>query len=288
MIVVEDLHHTYLRGTPLESVALRGAFMRVDEGEGVGIIGHTGSGKSTLLQHLNGLLRPQRGRVLVDGVDLASAEADLRRVRQRVGLLFQRPEDQLFERYVGDDVAFGPRKFGLPQEEVRERVRWALGMVGLDFEAFKDRHTFGLSGGEMRKVAIAGVLALRPRVLVVDELTAGLDPRTRAELLDRLERWRAEEGLTLIMVSHTMDDLARLTERLYVLVDGRTVMEGSTREVFGRLEELRAWRLGAPRVTGLMHALRERGVPVATDVLSIDEAEEALVAVLGGVPGTLR
>lgn len=281
LILVEGLAHTYLRGTPLEAEALRDVHLTVHEGQGVGIIGHTGSGKSTLLQHLNGLLRPQSGRVIVDGVNLSDPRADVRKVRQTVGLIFQRPEDQLFERYVGDDVAFGPRKFGLSREEVRERVRWALAMVGLDFEAFKDRPTFSLSGGEMRKVAIAGVLANRPRALVVDELTAGLDPRTRAELLGRLERWQAEEGLTLVMVSHNMDDLVRLTERLYVMVEGRTVLEGDTRQVFGQLSRLREWRLEGPRVTMAMRALWERGVPVRADALTVEEAEASLVEVLG-------
>lgn len=276
LIEVRDLWHVYLRGTPLEATALRGAEFELLPKERAGIIGHTGSGKSTLVQHLNGLLRPQRGRVVVDGVDLSDPDADLKRVRRTVGLVFQFPEQQLFEPTVGDDVAFGPRKLGLGREEVRRRVRDALEAVGLPFEAFKDRYTFGLSGGQMRRVALAGVLALEPRVLVLDEPTAGLDPQGRRELLGYLERCSAERGMALVFVSHNMEEVAELVDRVWVLAGGRTVLSGPAREVYGRVEELEALGLAAPQYTQLVRRLAAAGWPVRTDVLTLDEAEEAL------------
>jgi len=192
VIAIEDLHFTYLRGTPMEAVALRGANLRVRQGEIVGVVGRSGAGKSTLLQHCNGLLRPaQRGVVCIDGHDTADPAIDIRRLRQTVGLVFQRPEQQIFERLVGDDIAYGPRQMGLDRPAIRERVEWAMRMVGLDFDAFVDRPTTALSGGERRRVALAGVLALRPAVLALDESTAGLDPLARAELLDWLREINA-------------------------------------------------------------------------------------------------
>lgn len=279
LIQVQDLRHTYLAGTPLAHEALRGVDFAVWPGEVVGVIGATGSGKSTLLQHLNGLLRPQAGRVRVDGHDLNDPKVDLRAVRQTVGLVFQRPEDQLFERYVGDDVAYGPRLAGLPRSELRQRVRWAMKMVGLDFERDKDRLTFTLSGGERRKAALAGVLALRPKVLALDEPTAGLDPAARAELLARLEELR-QQGQTLIIATHNMDDVANLADRVYVLDNGRVALQGPTRQVFAQAERLRSLGLGVPAAVEIVTALRAAGFPLPADVLTLDEAEAAVVAAL--------
>jgi len=259
LILIRDLHHTYLRGTPLETTALRGVSLEINYGDAVGIIGRTGAGKSTLVQHFNGLIRPQEpGKVIVDGQDMSNPGVDLRRIRQRVGLVFQHPEQQLFERLVGDDIAFGPRKLGLPPEERRLRVQRAMEMVGLDFEGFKDRFTFSLSGGEMRKAALAGVLALEPEVLILDESTSGLDPRSRKELLGRLRAWRQNQGLTLVFVSPSMEDVAELVDRIYVLDEGRAAMAGTTREVFAEPARLRAMGWGCRRSrrwrTNWMHA----------------------------------
>jgi len=277
LVQVRDLHHTYLRGTPLEAPALHGVSLEVNKGEAVGLIGRAGSGKSTLAQHLNGLLRPREpGRVRVGGHDLSDPGVDVRRIRQRVGLVFQYPEQQLFERLVGDDIAFGLKKLGMARLERVERVRWAMEAVGLDFEAFKDRYTFSLSGGEMRKAALAGVLALRPEVLILDESTSGLDPRSRRELLDRLLALHREEGLTLVFVSPSMEDVAELVDRVYVLDEGRVALSGPVREVFARPEALRRYGLGVPQVTGVIHELRRRGLAVEGVPLTVAEGVEAI------------
>lgn len=281
IIQVNDLHHTYLRDTPLEVIALKGVTMEIYPGEAVGIIGRTGAGKSTVVQYLNGLIRPrERGKVIVDGMDTADPTIDIRALRQKVGLVFQYPEQQLFERFVGDDVAFGPLKMGLPMDEVRERVREGMEMVGLGFEAFKDRYTFSLSGGEMRKAAIAGVLALRPKVLILDESTSGVDPRSRKELLGRIDRLHKEYGLTVIFVSPNMEDVAELVDRIYVMDDGRTVMSGTTREVFSQPEELVRYGLGVPQITEIVHELALRGKLPPTTVISVQEGKEAIWKIL--------
>lgn len=272
VIAIEGLRHTYMAGTPLESTALRDVNLAVGREEIVGLIGPTGSGKSTLLQHLNGLLRPQAGRVRVDGMNLADQKIDLRQVRRTVGLVFQQPEDQLFERYVGDDIAFGPQAQGLSLDQQRERVRWAMDAVGLDFEGFKDRLTFTLSGGERRKVALAGVLALRPRVLVLDEPTAGLDPVSHREFLDWLVRFHREAGVPVVIATHNMDDIAQLADRVYVLVDGCTIADGTPREIFAQSQLLAGHGLGVPPVVEVMQGLRAHGLDVRTDALTVDEA----------------
>lgn len=276
-IVINDLHHNYLRDTPLEVTALRGVNMEIYKGESVGIIGRTGAGKSTVVQHFNGLIRPREpGHVIVDGQDLSDPGVDIRRIRQKIGLVFQYPEQQLFERLVGDDIAFGPKKLGMERAERRERVRWAMEMVGLDFERFKDRFTFSLSGGEMRKAALAGVLALKPEMLILDESTSGVDPRSRKELLEQLFRLHKEHGLTLVFVSPNMEDLAGLVERIYVLDEGRTVMSGSTREIFSRPEELRQHGLGVPQVAEVAHELVARGITVDRIPVTVEEGLEEL------------
>ncbi len=281
IIRVEDLHHTYLRGTPFETVALQGVDMEVDEGEIVAIIGPTGSGKSTLIQHFNGLIRPQRGKVVVAGQDLSDEKLDIKALRRQVGLIFQSPEQQLFEQYVGDDIAFGPRNYGLDREEVRRRVRKAMDMLGMGFEEFKDRLTFSLSGGEMRKVAIAGVLALEPKILIFDEPTSGLDPATSTEFLAKISELHAKEGITVILVSHNMEDVAHLAERVYVIVGGRSALSGTCRWVFSQHELLKGYGLDVPQVTQVMHLLSRRGKPVRTDLLSVSEASEEICRSLG-------
>lgn len=281
LIRINNLHHTYLRGTPLEVKALKGVTLEVYRGEALGIIGRTGAGKSTTVQHFNGLIRPrEKGKVTVFGQDMADPDVDVRGIRQKVGLVFQYPEAQLFERLVGDDVAFGPRKMGLSQAEISERVRWAMDAVGLPFEEFKDRFTFSLSGGEMRKAAIAGVLALRPEVLVLDESTSGLDPRGRRDLLSLIRKWHEEERLTIVFISTNMDDLATLVDRVYVIDDGRTVLSGTTREVFAQPEQLRGYGLGVPQITEVMYGLKRCGLAVNERCVSVSEAEEQVWKIL--------
>jgi len=281
IVEVNDLHHTYLRGTPLEVTALKGVTMEVYEGEVVGIIGRTGAGKSTVVQHLNGLIRNREpGKVIIDGQDMSDTSLDITTIRQRVGLIFQRPEQQLFERLVGDDIAFGPKKLGMPREERRERVRWAMEMVGLDFDRFKNRFTFSLSGGEMRKTAIAGVLALRPKVLILDESTTGIDPRGRRDLLSRIKGLNREHGITLICVSPNMEEVASMVDRIYVIDDGRTVMNDTTREIFARPEELRRYGLGVPQVSAVASRLAEKGLAMPRTPLTVAEAEEDIWRIL--------
>ncbi|MCR4403434.1 MAG: energy-coupling factor transporter ATPase [Firmicutes bacterium] len=281
-IRVENLCFTYNPGTPFARPALEDVNLEIGDGEFIGIIGETGSGKSTLIQHFNGLLRPSRGRVLVDGVDIWGKDVRLRDIRQRVGLVFQYPEHQLFEESVFADVAFGPRNMGLGDDEVAERVRRALEMVGLDFQAVKDRSPFELSGGEMRRVAIAGVLAMEPSVLVLDEPVSGLDPRGRDELLRELARLHEEFEYTVVLVSHSMEDVARLAKRLVVMHKGRVAADGSVREVFRMKNLLTDVGLGVPQVTELMHELVRRGKDVKTDVLTVGEAKEELLRLLRG------
>jgi energy-coupling factor transporter ATPase len=278
IIEVRDLGHDYMLGTPLAVTAISGIRMEVRRGEIVGVIGHTGSGKSTAIQHLNGLYRPQHGQVRVLGQDLRDAKTDVRALRRRVGLLFQNPEAQLFEQYVGDDVAYGPRNLKLGREEVRARVRRAMESVGLGFEEFKDRITFGLSGGQMRRVALAGVLALEPEVLILDEPTAGLDPHGRRQLYDTLLALHAH-GLTLVIVSHNMEELAQVCDRLFVIRDGQTVMSGSPAEIFTRAAELRQMGLGVPGVTAAIDDLRQAGLlPPGEAALTVDQAAALIQA----------
>jgi energy-coupling factor transport system ATP-binding protein len=279
-IQVTGLWHTYMQGTPFERTALRGVSIEVRDGEVVGILGRTGSGKSTLIQYLNGLMRPVRGRVVVGGWDLADPRTDLRAVRRQVGLAFQDPETQMFEPLVGDDVAYGPRHQGLPMDDIRARVRWAMEAVGLPFERYKDRYTFSLSGGEMRRAALAGVLAIRPRVLVLDEPTSGLDPGARADLRRRIHDLRDREGLTLVLVSHDMEEVARLSDRLYVLQDGMVAAEGPTRELFTDAARLAALGLRPPEPVQLVQRLRDLGVNVRRDALTVEEAGDAVGALL--------
>ena len=265
LVQVEALHHTYLPQTPLAATALHGVSLQVYPGEVLALLGPTGSGKSTLLQHIAGLLPDLAGTVQIDA---PASEAGC----QTVGMLFQKPEQQLFETYVGDDVAFGPRQLGLDRAALRERVRWAMETAGLPFETYKDRFTQSLSGGEKRKAALASVLALRPTLLLLDEPSAGLDPRARQSLLDTLRRLNQEQGLTLILATHAMEDVAQLADRALVLDAGRVVTQGSPRQLFAAPDRMAAYGLDVPAVTALMHRLRARGTAVPADVLTVAEA----------------
>ena len=284
-MVCEGLVHVYLRGTPFEAVALRGVDLVVRRGECLGLVGPTGSGKSTLVQHFNGLLRPTEGRVVVDGVEVRPGSPAVRDVRRKVGLLFQYPEHQLFEATVFDDVAFGPRNLGLDPEEVAERVRESLQWVGLDPDRFGSRSPFSLSGGEMRRVAIAGVLAMRPQVLILDEPTAGLDPAGRREILARIRELHRKARLTVVLISHSMDDVARLCQRVVVLHHGRVFLDAPVREAFAQADRLRGIGLDVPRATDVLLRLRAAGLPVRCDRLTVEEACEEIVRVLQGGQG---
>ena len=259
-------------GTPLAHMALHEITLEIAPGERVGILGPTGSGKSTLVQHLAGLLTPASGQVYLDGIAAHRRTRSARALRRQIGLAFQYPEDQIFERTVSREVAFGPHNYGVERAEVDRRVRWALDMVGLDAERFGDRSPFILSGGEMRRIALAAILSSRPEVLILDEPTAGLDPQGRRNLLSRIQAWQKETGLTLILVSHDLDELARVVDRVVLLNHGRIVADGSVRGILGDIQKLRAAGLRAPDPVILLHALKEAGWPVRTDLLLPEEA----------------
>jgi energy-coupling factor transport system ATP-binding protein len=277
-IVVSNLSYTYAGGTPLAVEALAGVDLTVADGEFLGLIGHTGSGKSTLIQHLNGLIKPPPGKVVVDGIDLGERQTNLRAVRQRVGLVFQYPEHQVFEETVFDDIAFGLRNLNLPPLQVEDRVKEAMTLVGLDYAALKNRSPLELSGGQLRRVAIAGVLAMKPRTLILDEPTAGLDPRGRDDILGRIAALRRELGLTVIFVSHHLEEIVPLVNRLVVLDRGRVMLAGPPREVFRHAELLRGVGLDVPAIVRVLHELRARGVPVEGEALTVQEAWELLQA----------
>lgn len=277
IIEVRNLAYTYQPESPLAVTALRGITFSVEEGEFVGIIGQTGSGKSTLVQHLNGLIRPAPGQVLIEGVDLGAKGTDLRAIRSKVGLVFQYPENQIFEETVAADIAFGPRNLKLPEEEIERRVREAMELVGLDYQALAGRSPAELSGGQLRRVAIAGVLAMRPKILVLDEPTAGLDPRGRDEILARIRALHDSLRLTTILVSHNMEEVARLVDRLLVLHEGRLILEGPPGWVFSQVEELHRLGLGVPQVTQVLHGLKERGWPVHTEATDVPGAARCIL-----------
>ena len=276
-IEVNHLTHCYSEGSALRTVALNDVSFRIEDGEFVGIIGHTGSGKSTLVQHLNGLLKPSAGQVLIDGEDLNGEHVNRRALRQRIGLVFQYPEYQLFEETVAKDIAFGPKNQGLSADEAAERVRYAMDCVHLNYEKYAERSPFELSGGQMRRVAIAGVLAMRPSVLILDEPTAGLDPRGRDRILSMLEELHAREHVTILMVSHSMDDMARLASRLIVMSEGKIVAEGSPREIFTREDMMTSIGLDVPDAARLCARLRAAGYDLPSDLFRPEELKEQLL-----------
>ena len=276
-IEVRHLTHCYSEGSALSTVALSDICMTIADGEFLGIIGHTGSGKSTLVQHLNGLLKPTAGQVLVDGEDLNGEHVNRRALRQRIGLVFQYPEYQLFEETVAKDIAFGPKNQGLPKEEISERVRYAMDCVHLDYEKYSERSPFELSGGQMRRVAIAGVLAMKPAVLILDEPTAGLDPRGRDRILTMLEELHRRENTTIVMVAHSMDDMARLATRLVVMAEGKILASGTPREIFAQEEMMVSAGLGVPEAARLCRALREKGLDLPAELYRPQELKEHLL-----------
>ncbi len=276
-IEVRHLTHTYAEGSALAATALKDVSFTVQDGEFVGIVGHTGSGKSTLVQHLNGLLPPSAGQVLINGEDLNGEKVNRRALRLQIGLVFQYPEYQLFEETVAKDIAFGPKNQDLSPEEVEQRVRYAMDCVHLDYAQLAEKSPFELSGGQMRRVAIAGVLAMKPSVLILDEPTAGLDPRGRDRILSMLEELHQREHTTILMVSHSMDDMARLATRLLVLSGGELVADGTPREIFAQAEKLSAIGLGVPDAARLCHTLRARGLDLPADLYRASELKEHLL-----------
>ncbi|SDZ31119.1 energy-coupling factor transport system ATP-binding protein [Proteiniborus ethanoligenes] len=279
-IKIDGLTFIYNQNTPFEAKALDNINLEIKEGEFVGLIGHTGSGKSTLIQHLNGLLKPTSGRIEVGGVDITVKGTSLKEIRQKVGLVFQYPEHQLFEETVYKDIAFGPQNLGLSQEEVDARVREAMELVGLDFEGTNDRSPFELSGGQKRRVAIAGVLAMKPQVLILDEPTAGLDPKGRDDILGQIQSLYQKNKMTIILVSHSMEDIARLVNRIVVMHSGKIAITDTPREVFKRAEELEKLGLGIPQITYFMKAFKNKGHGIREDVLTVDEAKEEILQYL--------
>ena len=269
---VKNLRHVFNAGLPFESVALNDVSFALEKNSFTALIGHTGSGKSTLIQHFNGLLKPTSGEVFIDGADINGGQVKLRDVRRNVGLVFQYPEYQLFEETVLKDVCYGPLNLGLSQEEAEAKAKRAIELVGLDFESVKDRSPFALSGGQKRRVAIAGVIAMEPKMLILDEPTAGLDPKSHHDILLMIEKIKKEGGVTILLVSHNMGDVARLADRVLVMDGGRLWMNGTPQQVFSRAEELSEIGLGLPPATEFMYRLKQAGAPVETTALTVKEA----------------
>ena len=280
-IKIEHLTHTYMPGSPFASVAIQDVNLEIEDGELIGLLGHTGSGKTTLIQHLNGLVKATEGRIVVDGLDLTEKGVSLLEVRKKVGLVFQYPEYQLFEETIAKDIAFGPKNMGLSAEEIDRRVRYAMKQVGLDYDTMADRSPFELSGGQMRRVAIAGVLAMQPKVLILDEPTAGLDPAGRRSILNMIRELHAAGGLTVIMVSHSMDDISTLATRLVVMSKGEMVLTGTPREVFMQQDFLHSIGLDVPEAAKLTHALRAEGFDLPDDLYTLEEVRQAILRLAG-------
>ena len=276
-IQTKGLTYRYGIGTPFEKTAVDHVDLEIESGSFVGIIGHTGSGKSTLIQHLNGLLKPTEGSILLDGKDIWAEKAQMCQVRFRVGLVFQYPEYQIFEETVAKDIAFGPRNMGLAEEEVQARVKETAAIVGLSDDIL-EQSPFLLSGGQKRRVAIAGVMAMRPEVLILDEPTAGLDPRGREEILEEIKAYRRQTGATILLVSHSMEDVARHAQQILVMNAGKVFCYGTVENVFRRSQELQAIGLAVPQITRVCNALRAKGIPLAEDIFTVEQAKEQLIA----------
>ncbi|SEG07649.1 energy-coupling factor transport system ATP-binding protein [Caloramator fervidus] len=276
-IKIEGLTYIYMPNTPFEKRALDNINLEIKDGEFVALIGHTGSGKSTLIQQLNGLLKPTSGKVYVDGICINEKGVNLKNIRQKVGIVFQYPEHQLFEETIFKDISFGPRNLGLDEAEIERRVKKAMEIVGLDYEKYKDKSPFELSGGQKRRVAIAGVLAMEPKVLVLDEPTAGLDPKGREDILNQIKRMHKEYKMTIIMVSHSMEEVAELANRIIVLDKGKVVIDGPPKEVFKKIEILERVGLSVPQVTQLFIRLKKLGFEVEDGIITVDEAKKEIL-----------
>lgn len=282
-IKIENLSYIYMKDTPFEKKALKDVNITINDGEFTAIIGHTGSGKSTLIQHMNGLLKPSDGKIFVDGKDITDKNIKLSSVRKNIGLVFQYPEHQLFEETVEKDIGFGPKNSGFDDEEILRRVKKAMNVVGLDYEEYKDTSPFDLSGGQKRRVAIAGVLAMQPKVLILDEPTAGLDPMGRDDILNKIKKFHDQYNMTIILVSHSMEDVANVAERILVMHEGQCILDGSPSEVFKEIDTLENVGLAVPQVTYLTKELRKRGFEIKNDVYTVAQAKKEIINLLRGV-----
>jgi energy-coupling factor transport system ATP-binding protein len=277
-IRLENVYFTYSLGMPFETEVLKNINLEINEGEFIGLIGHTGCGKTTLIQHFNGLLKPTSGKVFVEGIDISKKGVKLKLIRQKIGLVFQYPENQLFEETIYQEVAFGPKKLGLPEEKIEKRVREALKIVDLDYNLYADRSPFSLSGGEMRRVALASILSIRPKMLVLDEPTANLDPQGRDNILSEIKKVHRDFGMTVVLISHNMEKIAEIVKRLLVMNRGEIIMDGSPQEIFEKhANDLIKIGLGLPQVTECMYELKKRGKEVYTGVLTVDDAEKEIL-----------
>lgn len=276
-IKLDTVTYTYGVGSPFERTALHETSVEIHEGEFVGIIGHTGSGKSTFVQLLNGLIHPTKGVVTVDGTDISKKTKEVMAIRHKVGMVFQYPEYQLFEETIAKDIAFGPRNFGLSEDEIEERVREAMEFVGLDYDTYADRSPFRLSGGQMRRVAIAGVIAIHPKYLILDEPSAGLDPVGRREIFSEIQRWHKEKNITVILVSHNMEDISQMATRLLVLSHGNIVLDGEPLDIFSHQQQpLHDAGVSVPPVTEVLQYLQSKGFDISDRVHSVDEGVAAV------------
>jgi len=276
-ILVEGLTHIYMQDGPFESTAIEDVSLRIEDGEFIGLIGHTGSGKSTLIQHLNGLLKPTRGKIIIQGMDLTDKSVNMKKIRQAVGLVFQYPEHQLFEETVYKDISFGPLNMGMDPSSIQERVQTSMELVGMDYEVYKNRSPFELSGGQRRRVAIAGVIAMRPSILILDEPTAGLDPRGREEIFSLIRDLHQKNKITIILVSHSMEDVSRLADRIIVMNKGKIAMTGKPGEIFAKADLLEEMGLGIPQVTQLIQALNTIGKNIPTDIFSLEDIKTVIL-----------
>ncbi|EKQ52165.1 MULTISPECIES: energy-coupling factor transporter ATPase [unclassified Clostridium] len=279
-IKIENLTHVYMPKSPFEKIALDNVSLSIEDGEFIALIGHTGSGKSTLIQHFNGLLEATSGKIIVDGVDITNKKTKLTDIRKKVGLVFQYPEYQLFEETIAKDIEFGPRNLGLSDEEIQSRVIKSMEMVGLDYETYKDKSPFDLSGGQKRRVAIAGVVAMQPTTLILDEPTAGLDPKGRDDILEQISKLHKDYNMTVVIVSHSMEDVAKIAERIIVMNDGKVALQGTPAEVFKEADLLEKIGLGVPQVTYLVRELRKKGFNISDNVFTIEEAKKELLSIL--------
>ena len=276
-IKITNLTHIYAPDSPFESKAIDNVSLEINDGEFIALIGHTGSGKSTLIQHLNGLLKANEGQILINDFDITAKDVSLVDIRKKVGLVFQYPEYQLFEETIEKDISFGPRNLGLSEEEINQAVRYSMSLVGLDYEKSKDKSPFDLSGGQKRRIAIAGVLAMKPEILILDEPTAGLDPKGRDDILSNIKEIHEREKNTIILVSHSMDDVAKLADRLLVMNKGKVEFFDTPIEVFKNETRLKEIGLDVPQVLQLANQLREKGFEISEDILTIDDIKNEIV-----------